>query len=268
MALSAIGFGGLVFGLSSVGEAARGHALVVPWLPTVIGLIALTVFVTRQLRLQRAGNALLDLRPFAHRPFVLAMVLVVLSMMSLFGVLILLPLYLQDVLRVSAFVTGLAVLPGGLAMGLLGPVVGRLYDRLGPRRLVIPGAVVLTGALWAFTTLGAGSPLWAIIAFHVVLVVGISLMLTPLMTDALGRLPGQIDSHGSAIMATLQQVAGAAGTALFITVMAVASTGATAGTDVAGARAAFLVAAIIATIALPLTFLVGARKEAAALPDT
>jgi MFS transporter, DHA2 family, lincomycin resistance protein len=268
VALSALGFGGLVFGLSSVGDAARGHALVAPWLPTVIGLVALTVFVTRQLRLQRAGNALLDLRPFAHRPFVLAMVLVVLSMMSLFGVLILLPLYLQDVLRVSAFVTGLAVLPGGLAMGLLGPVVGRLYDRLGPRRLVIPGAVVLTGALWAFTTLGAGSPLWAIIAFHVVLVLGISLMLTPLMTDALGRLPGQLDSHGSAIMATLQQVAGAAGTALFITVMAVASTGATAGTDVVGARAAFLVAAIIATIALPLTFLVGAPKEAAALPDT
>ena len=102
-----------------------------------------------------------------------------------------------------------------------------------------------------------------IVAFHVVLVVGISLMLTPLMTDALGRLPGQLDSHGSAIMATLQQVAGAAGTALFITVMAVASDSATAGTDVAGARASFLVAAVIATIALPLTFLVGAGKEKA-----
>jgi len=269
VALSALGFGGLVFGLSSVGEAARGHALVTPWVPTAVGLVALAVFVARQLRLQGAGNALLDLRPFAHRPFVLAMVLVVLSMMSLFGVLILLPLYLQDVLRVSAFVTGLAVLPGGLTMGLLGPVVGRLYDRLGPRRLVIPGAMVLTGALWAFTTLGTGSPLGMIIAFHVVLVLGISLMLTPLMTDALGRLPGHLDSHGSAIMATLQQVAGAAGTALFITVMAVASGGAVAGTDVAGARAAFMVAAIIATVALPLTFLVGAgkvgeRKEAEA----
>lgn len=178
VALSALGFGGLVFGLSSVGEAALGEPLVTPWIPTIVGLVALALFVARQLRLQGDGNALLDLRPLAHRPFVLAMVLVVLSMMSLFGVLILLPLYLQDVLRVSAFVTGLAVLPGGLAMGLLGPVVGRLYDRLGPRTLVIPGAVVLTCALWAFTSLGAGSPLWMIIVFHVVLVVGISLMLT------------------------------------------------------------------------------------------
>jgi MFS transporter, DHA2 family, lincomycin resistance protein len=264
VALSALGFGGLVFGLTGVGESARGHALVTPWIPTVVGLVALALFVTRQLRLQRDGNALLDLRPLGHRPFVLSMVLVVLSMMSLFGVLILLPLYLQDVLHVSAFVTGLAVLPGGLAMGLLGPVVGRLYDRLGARKLVIPGAAVLTAALWAFTTLRTGSPLWTIIAFHVVLVLGISLMLTPLMTDALGRLPGHLDSHGSAIMATLQQVAGAAGTALFITVMAVASTESTMGTDVAGARAAFMVAAVIATVALPLTFLVGGRKEPAA----
>jgi len=267
VALSALGFGGLVFGLTLVGESARGHALVTPWVPVLVGAAALAVFVARQLRLQDDGNALLDLRPFGHRPFVLAMALVVLSMMSLFGVLILLPLYLQDVLGISPFVTGLAVLPGGLAMGLLGPVVGRLYDRLGPRRLVVPGTAVLTCALWAFTTLGTTSPLWMVVVFHVVLVLGISLMLTPLMTDALGRLPGHLDSHGSAIMATLQQVAGAAGTALFVTVMAVASAGATAGTDVVGARVAFTVAAIIATAALPLTLLVGRGKhEVAAEP--
>ncbi|GAA1289978.1 DHA2 family efflux MFS transporter permease subunit [Pseudonocardia aurantiaca] len=263
--LSALGFGGLVFGLSSVGEATRGESLLPPWLPTAVGVVALAVFVARQLRLQRTGGALLDLRPLAHRPFAIAMVLVVLSMMSLFGVLILLPLYLQEVLHVDPFVTGLAVLPGGLAMGLLGPVVGRLYDRIGARKLVIPGAAVLTVALWAFTMLGATSPLWEIIAMHVVLVVGISLMFTPLMTDALGQLPREVDSHGSAIVATLQQVAGAAGTALFITVMTLASSDATAGTDVDGARAAFMTAAIIATIALPLTLLVGRRPKVEAV---
>jgi DHA2 family lincomycin resistance protein-like MFS transporter len=260
--LSALAFGGLVFGLSSVGEAARGEALVNPWIPTAVGAVAMVVFVLRQLRLQREGRALLDLRPLGFRPFAVAILLVVLSMMSLFGALILLPLYLQDVLEVSAFVTGLAVLPGGLVMGLLGPVVGRLYDRIGARPLVVPGAVVLALALWAFTTLGASSPLWMIIGMHVVLVVGLSLMLTPLITDALGQLPGDLDSHGSAILATLQQVAGAAGTALFITVMSLASTDAATGTDVAGARAAFLCAAVIATVALPLTLLIGRRAPA------
>jgi MFS transporter, DHA2 family, lincomycin resistance protein len=266
--LSAIGFGGLVFGLSGIGEAARGHTAIPPWVPTALGVAALAVFVARQLRLQRAGNALLDLRPLTHRPFAVALLLVVLSMMSLFGVLILLPLYLQEVLHASPFVTGLAVLPGGLAMGLLGPVVGRLYDRLGARKLVIPGAAVLTVALWTFTTLGAESPLWTLIVMHVVLVLGISLMFTPLMTDALGQLPSEIDSHGSAIMATVQQVAGAAGTALFITVMTLASADATGGTDIAGARAAFLCAAIIATIAFPLTLMVGRAAAPKALTSS
>jgi MFS transporter, DHA2 family, lincomycin resistance protein len=151
-------------------------------------------------------------------------------------------------------------------MGLLGPVVGRLYDRIGARRLIIPGALVLAAVLWVFTTLGASSPLWEIVALHVTLVIGLSLMFTPLMTDALGQLPGDLDSHGSAIMATLQQVAGAAGTALFITVMTLFATDPTVAADVTGTRAAFTCAAIIATVALPLTLLVGRREPVRAQP--
>jgi MFS transporter, DHA2 family, lincomycin resistance protein len=255
--LSVAAFGGLVWGLTAVGESARGGRGVSPWVPTAIGLVALAVFVARQLRLQRDGRALLDLRPLAHRPFVVPLVLMALTFMALFGVLILLPLYVQDVLRAGPFVTGLAMLPGGLVMGLLGPVVGRLYDRYGLRPLVLPGAVVAAGALWAFVTLDASSALWELVAMNVVLVLGVSFMVTPLMTDALGRLPGDLDSHGSAILTTLQQVAGAAGTALFVTVMALASAGAGTGADVDGARAAFTVAAVILTAALPLTWLAG-----------
>lgn len=258
--LSALGFGGLVFGLSSLGEAARGSTALPPWLPTLVGVLAMAAFVARQLRLQRDGRALLDLRPLAHRPFVISIVLILLGMLSLFGVIILLPLYMQDVLRVDPFVTGLAVLPGGLVMGLLGPVVGRLYDSLGVRPLVRPGAAVLCVALWAFTTLGPSSPLWAFIAIHVLLVIGLSFMFTPLMTDALGLLPPGLDSHGSAILSTLQQVAGAAGTALFIAVMSLASAGAGGHTDAAGAHAAFLTAAVISTAALPIALLVGKKR--------
>jgi DHA2 family lincomycin resistance protein-like MFS transporter len=260
--LSVLAFGGLVFGLSSVGDQARGAALVSPWAPTVLGAVALAIFTWRQLRLQADGRALLNLRPLGFRSFTVSLVLMMLTFMSLFGTLILLPLYLQEVLRVSAFVTGLAVLPGGLVMGLLGPVVGRFYDRLGARPLVPPGAVLLAIALWLFATVDASSPLLEIVGLHVLLVVGISFMMTPLMTDALRALPTELDSHGSAIVSTLQQVAGAAGTALFITMLALGSRHPTGGVDVAGARVAFLSAAVIATIALPVTLLIGRRPAA------
>lgn len=264
VALSAVAFAGLVYGLSAVGESARGEALVPPWIPVVVGAAALVVFVLRQRRLQRADRALLDLRPFANRSFVVSVVLVSLSFLALFGALILLPLYLQGVLGADPFTTGLVVLPGGLVMGLMGPPVGRLFDRVGARPLVVPGAVVMSVALWLFTTLGAGSPLWAVVGMHVLISAGLSLMLTPLMTAALGSLPPDLYSHGSAILSTLQQVAAAAGTALFITVSTIATVTPGAALDASGTRAAFLVAAVLSLGAIGVSLMVRAKPRSGA----
>ena len=265
--LSAVGFAGLVYGLSSIGEAVRGASeSVPPWVPVVVGVVALSVFVARQLRLQRRDAALLDLRPFAHRSYTLSLVLVALGFTALFGGLILLPLYLQDVLGRTAFVTGLVVLPGGLAMGLLGPVVGRLYDRVGTRPLVIPGSVTLSVSLWMFATLGETSPLWEIVIIHVVLMASLALMFTPLMTEALGSLPAHLYSHGSAILTTLQQVAGAAGTALFITVMTLASAEPDGGIDIAGLRAAFTCAAVISLVVVAVALFAARRTPSTPAP--
>ncbi|WP_007027236.1 DHA2 family efflux MFS transporter permease subunit, partial [Saccharomonospora iraqiensis] len=223
--LSAIGFGGLLYGLSSFGEGGGGHP-VPPWAPIVVGLAALTVFVLRQTRLQRHDRALLDLRPFTHRSFTVALVLAALLFMCLLGAgAIMLPLFLQTVLDTSTFVSGLAVLPGGLVLGLLGRPVGALFDRVGARPLVIPGASAMAVSLWLFTLLGPGSPLVLVIGIHIVLMTGLALMMTPLMTEALGSLPDHLYSHGSAILTTLQQLAGALGTAVFVTVAAVGSAG-------------------------------------------
>lgn len=188
--ISAVAFAGIVYGLSAIGESAAGgaHTAVPPWVPLVLGAVALAVFVHRQVRLQRGtGTApLLDLRPFAVRRYTLSLVLVATGFMSLFGAIILLPLYIQDVLGDSAFVAGLVVLPGGLVMGLLGPFVGRAYDRFGARPLVLPGAVLLAVVMWGFTTLAATTPLWLVVVLHVGLSAALALMFTPLMTDSLG----------------------------------------------------------------------------------
>ncbi|GAC69243.1 MDR family MFS transporter [Gordonia soli] len=217
--LSALGFGGLVYGLSSIGESASGHAPVPPWIPLVVGVIALGLFVLRQLALADSGTALLDLRTFAVGPFRLAIILMAGFMLTLFGALILLPMYLQNVMGEDVLTTGLVLLPGGLTMGLLAPFVGALFDKFGARPLVLPGTVAVSAGTWLLTTLDAASSIGMVIAAHVILSAGIAFGLTPLMTSALGSLRPELYSHGSATVSTIQQVAGAAGTALFITLM-------------------------------------------------
>jgi MFS transporter, DHA2 family, lincomycin resistance protein len=260
--LSAVGFGGLLYGLSASGEGGGEHPLPL-WVPIVVGLVALVVFVMRQLRLQREDRALLDLRPFAHRPFVVALGLTAVLLLCLIGVAsILLPLYLQTVIGTSTFVSGLAVLPGGLLLGALGRPVGAMFDRVGARPLVIPGAVLMAGSLWLFTTLGPDSAVLTVVGIHMLLMAGLSLMMTPLMTEALGVLPDRLYSHGSAILSTLQQVAGAFGTAVFVTVASVASASPTGSPDADGLHAAFLVAGCIGLVAVAGSLAVRRRTSA------
>ncbi|WP_270887043.1 DHA2 family efflux MFS transporter permease subunit [Pedococcus sp. 5OH_020] len=226
--LSAVGFGALVYGLSGLGEGSRVTHVVPPAVVTAVGAIALGAFTWRQLRLQRRGVPLLDLRTFTFRPFTIALAVMCLAFMAMMGAMILLPLYLQDVLRLSTLSTGLLLMPGGLAMGLLGPQVGRAFDRLGAPRLVIPGAVLLAVALALLTRVDVDTSSWFVLADHVVLMGALALIFTPVFTSGLSVLPPHLYAHGSAILGSLQQVAAAAGTAVVVSVMAARAASASA----------------------------------------
>lgn len=265
--LSAVAFGGLIYGLSSIGEAAGGHVPVPPALPVLVGAVSLVLFVLRQIGLQRRGTALLDLRPFRDRAFVVGIGLLLVAMGSLFGALILLPIHLQNVRGLTTLQTGLVLLPGGLAMGLISPFVGRLSDRFGPRPLVIPGAALLAAAPAVMSVLDESTPIALAVAAHVLTSLGIGLAMTPLMASALGSLEADLYSHGSAILSTLQQLAGAAGTALFITIMTrSAVSGAASGlapvdAQAAGIQDAFWWGAGLGLIGFALSFLVRRPAE-------
>lgn len=250
--LSAIAFGSIVFGLASIGESAHGEAPVAPWIPLVSGAVFLLVFVLRQRRLALNDLALLDLRVFRTPQFAAAIIVTALVAMTLFGTLTVLPLYLQDGLGVSALATGLLLLPGGLLLAVLSPVVGRLYDRVGPGPLVVPGAILLalSQVLFAVTLGQGGSPLLAM-AMFTVMHIALAFLFTPLMTSALSPLPAALYSHGSATFSTVQQLAGAAGTATLVTLMTIGST--RAGPDsgiAAGIQDAYIGASVIALVAV------------------
>ncbi|WP_346958388.1 MDR family MFS transporter [uncultured Arthrobacter sp.] len=258
--LSVPAFGGVVYGLSQIGGGGGGAGA-----PAVaalaVGVVALLAFVLRQLRLQKAEAPLLDLRAFNFRMFTVSVLLLVVAMIALFGAVILLPLYLQEIRGLKSLETGLALLPGGLAMGLLGPVIGRLFDKVGPLPLTVTGSVMMVLSLWQFSRLDAQTPVGWIIALHVALSLGLALLFTPAFTTGLNPLPPHLYSHGSAIMSTLQQVAGAAGTALLVSIFAAVSAG---SGIVAGMHAAFLTAAAIALAAVVLSLLMRKTDGAAA----
>ncbi len=264
--LSAVGFAGVVYGFSTIGQA--DGQFVPAWVPLVIGVVVLAAFAARQLRLQRRDRALLNLRPLSQWQFSVALVLSVLMFMALLGAgAILLPMYMQDVLRFSTFVTGLSLLPGGLLLAALSRPVGRLFDRVGARPLVIPGSVGMAVALWLFAVLGAGAPLAAIIGVDMLLMGSLGLMMTPLMAEALGVLPDTLYSHGSAILTTLQQVAGALGSAVFVAVAALGSGAGAGSPDAGGMRLAFAVAGCIGLLAVAVTFLLRRRRPTVAEPE-
>jgi MFS transporter, DHA2 family, lincomycin resistance protein len=274
--LSALGFGGLVFGLSQLGAgghgggadaaAASAASTTTLVISLSIGVVALGLFGWRQVLLQREDDALLDLRVFRSANFSLSIAQMAVMSMAFFGAITVVPLYLQRVLEVDPLQTGLVVLPGALAMGLLGPVIGRIYDRWGTTVLLVPGAFITSGMLWFFTTFSSATPILTVAISQTVLSIGLALSFTPLFTASLASLQPSFYSYGSAILGTMQQLAGAAGIALMFGVMSAASASATesgAGAiaaEAAGTHAAFLIAAILSLPLLVGAFLV--RKPA------
>ncbi|QAY65756.1 DHA2 family efflux MFS transporter permease subunit [Paenibacillus protaetiae] len=257
--LSTIGFGGVVYGFSKAGEGSWSDPEVV-W-TIVIGGVGILLFVIRQLLVK---NPMLELRTFRFPMFTLVTILMLVLMMTLFSTMILLPLFLQTALLMTAFKAGLTLMPGGIINGIMAPISGKLFDKYGPRLLVVPGIVLVLLAVWLFTGISVSTSAGYVITLHIILLVGISLVMMPAQTTGLNQLPRHLYPHGTAILNTLQQVSGAIGTALFISIMSSGTKdflkskpdGSPAEALVAGLHDAFFIAFLVGILALILGFFI------------
>ncbi len=268
LVFSALAFGGIVYGLSSIGViVSGGEGAGIALALCVIGAVSLAVFLWRQHRL--GEGALLNLRPFASRNYVLALFAMLCVHFALLGVANLLPLYLQGALLATALAAGLVNLPGGLLEAVVTPISGAIYDRFGPAPAIIPGSLLLTASIFWLSTVDDTTPIWLVMVKFAVLAFAIGFLLTPLMTTALSSLPKDVYSHGSAIVNTLLQVAGAAGTAVLVAVFSlVGEAGGNAPGAIAdGTSRAFLIAGCVSLVGTVVVFFIK-RPETAETTTT
>lgn len=268
--VSAIGFGTLVYGLSLIGAP---DAPIAPGALIAASVVVLGLFVWRQLVLQRSDRPLLDLRTLTHRTFTLSLVLMSVAFMAFLSVLFLLPQYLQEARHLSTLQTGLLLIPGGLSMGVLGPRVGKIYDRVGGRPLVIPGAIGIFISLVLFTQVDLGTPYVVVLGMHMLMMVSLALVFTPVFTLGLGALPQHLYSHGSSMLGALQQVAGAAGAAVSVAVLSSRAGDLTdAGSSfesafAGGMQRAFMVGAAMSVIVVVIALVLPGRLPSHGAPS-
>src|SRR5690606_15443389 len=140
-------------------------------------------------------------------------------MLIIMSSMIILPIFLQTGAGLSVFIAGLMLLPGSALNGLLSPFIGRVFDKFGPKWLVIPGLILVTTMLWFFTTLTTASSVAFIVALHVGFMVGIAMIWMPSQSNGLNQLPPVLYPHATSIMNTLQQGSGAIGAAVAVSIL-------------------------------------------------
>lgn len=213
---STLGFGGVVFGFSLAGSENMSFTDPIVYIPIVVGFLALVLFVIRQLQLD---EPLMDFHVFRYRMFSYGVILFLIIGIGMFSSEIILPLFMQSALLASAAAAGLVLLPGSLLSGLVSPFMGRLFDKYGPRKLLIPGSIVLSVTMFLFSRLDLHTPLWVIAVGYVLLMLSFSAIMMPAETNGLNELPKRLYPHGTAIISTLQPVAGAIGVSVFISLL-------------------------------------------------
>jgi len=205
--LSTIAFVGIVYGVSISADLGWSSPAVFGYI--MMGGLSLAAFAYRQLRL---AKPLIQVRVFSNSMFTIGACIVMISMMSVLAAGFVLPLYIQESLGYSSIAAALAMLPGAVVNGIMSPVTGKFYDTHGPRLLLSTGFLLLSITLLLFSFVSITFVELTII--YTVFMFGASMLAMPAQTNSLNQLPQQYYADGAAIMGTLQQVAGAVGTAL------------------------------------------------------
>jgi len=212
--LSSLGFGGLLYGFSSAGS--KGWDSPYVYVTLIVGTISLVLFIIRQLKLDKP---MLNFKIYRYPMFALSSAISIVVTMAMFSAMMLLPIYTQTLRGIKPFDAGLMLLPGALLMAIMSPITGKLFDKIGGRILAVIGLAIMTVTTYFLSKLTLDTTYTHIIILYSLRMFGMSMVMMPVSTNGLNQLPKQFYPHGTAMNNTLQQVSGAIGTALLVTIM-------------------------------------------------
>lgn len=265
--LSTVAFGGLLYGFSSASSLGWTNPIVIAVI--IAGAACLACFVRRQKKLD---EPLLDLSTLSSPVFAASAIIVTMINCAAAVTNVTLPIFLQNVLGASAFETGMVMMPAAAIGILISPLSGIVFDRFGPRDIVLGGLAVMSAALFGFTQIGAGTSLFVAAALCTAMAAGQTMANMPANTWGINALSNDKIAHGNAISNTGRQVGGAISTALIVTVMTMV-TSANAGSGLvestaAGVQAAYGICALVgaATLVYAIAKVRRTKKADAGVP--
>jgi EmrB/QacA subfamily drug resistance transporter len=176
-----------------------------------LGVLCLALFVIIELEVD---EPLLDVRVFRYWAFTNSLLLITVLSVGLFTVLFYIPLYFQQAKGLGAFETGLLLLPQALIMGVLMPIAGWLYDRIGPRWPAAIGLVVTAVGTYLLSTATVDSTDAYVMWLLTFRAAGMGLCMMPIMTGGISSLPPSLVSQASAFNNVVQRTTAALGLAI------------------------------------------------------
>lgn len=213
-ALSAIFFGGITLGVGNIGSYDFFDPQVL--LTVIIGGIAAILFIYRQLHIE---TPFLELRILSNKNYAISVIGSMLLYFVMMGSSMIMPLYVQNILGYSATLSGLVVLPGSIAMAIISPFAGKIYDKAGMKLLFVIGATLMAISSISLFFITMNTSVWIAGICNVIRCVAIGCLMMPLVTWGTSFVKKELISDATALLTSLRTVSGAIGIAVFVSIM-------------------------------------------------
>jgi len=214
--LALVGFGSLLYAASIAATVGWTAVSTLVWF--AVGSVALVGFVLTDLHSSK--EPLLDFRLFERPTFLTANLIGYVSVIALFGAEFLMPVYLQNLRGRTSLGSGLILLPLAVTAAIAAPIAGRLYDRIGPRPLVVFGFLVLVVNTWQLSRLTLATPITFIMFLLALRGLALGTTVQTTFATALGSVPKLRLARGSALINATRNVVQSIGVAVLATVLA------------------------------------------------